>query len=180
MKIYLTDLQAYNEGHLVGKWLTLPLTPFELSQALSEVLCEGEAISGTPDHEEYFITDYECDYLSNIDEYASIDKLNTIAESVSSYSEDDLLKLNYLSSEGYSETDVIAQGIDTYDVTIYDYSDDTGFTDVYELLAIDLVAEGCFGEIPTPLQHYIDYSAIGRDLAYDYAEFEPNILARVS
>ena len=27
---------------LVGRWIKLPLTPFELSQALSEVLSEGE------------------------------------------------------------------------------------------------------------------------------------------
>jgi len=32
MKVYLTDLTAYVEGHLVGRWINLPLTPFELSQ----------------------------------------------------------------------------------------------------------------------------------------------------
>ncbi len=48
MKIYLTDLQAYNEGHLVGRWITLPLTGFELAQALSEVLNEGETAKNGP------------------------------------------------------------------------------------------------------------------------------------
>ena len=47
LEIYLTDLQAYNEGYLVGKWITLPLSEFELSQVVSEVLIEGEG----PDHQ---------------------------------------------------------------------------------------------------------------------------------
>ena len=31
MKIYLTDLKAYNSGHLVGEWINLPIEQY-LSQ----------------------------------------------------------------------------------------------------------------------------------------------------
>ena len=44
LSIYLTDLQAYNEGNLVGKWVKLPMTNYELSFVISEVLTEGESI----------------------------------------------------------------------------------------------------------------------------------------
>ena len=75
---------------------------------------------------------------------------------------------------------MILKGIDSYEVDIYDYSSDTSFTDVYELLAYDLVDEGLLGSIPENIFHYIDYSAIGRDLSYDYVEFEHGVLGRIS
>ncbi|WP_434657327.1 antirestriction protein ArdA [Sulfurimonas sp. NW9] len=178
MRVYLTDLQAYNEGHLVGKWLELPMSSFELAQALSEVLNEGESVSGTDGHEELFITDYEADIT--IDEYDDIYKLNELAEIIDTLREDELLKLKLLSHEGYNERKVLQNGIDNYDVDIYDYSNDVSFTDVYELLAYDMVQEGLYGAIPSHLENYIDYGAIGRDLSYDYVEFEHGVLGRVA
>ena len=178
IKIYLTDLSAYNEGHLIGKWIELPLTPFELSQAVSEVLSEGEEASGSEDHEETFITDYEADI--SIDEYDDIYRLNELAETMNSYNNEDLLKLQLLSYEGYDEREVMSKGLDTYEVEIHDYSGDKSFTDVYELLAHDLVSEGAFGVIPSHLENYIDYSAIGRDLSMDYTEFDHAILGRIA
>ena len=178
MRVYITDLQAYNEGHLVGRWLELPLTVFELTQALSEVLTKGEAVSGTDAHEEIFITDYEADIT--IDEYDNMYKLNELAEVLTALTENDLLKLKLLSYEGYNEREVLLNGLDNYDVDIYDYSNDISFTDVYELLAYDFVQEGLFGDVPTYLENYIDYSAIGRDLSYDYLEFEHGIVGRVA
>jgi len=177
MKIYLTDLQAYNEGHLVGKWIELPLTPDELGQTISEVLNEGEAVSGTPDHEEYFITDYESSVA--ISEYDDVFKLNELAEQLAGLDADDLLKLKLLTYEGYNERKVLENGLDTYEVEIHDYSNDTSFTDVYELLASDLVDEGLFGTIPSNLVNYIDYGAIGRDLSMEYTEFEHAVLGKV-
>ena len=47
--------------------------------------------------------------------------------------------------------------------------------DIYEMdsmrdLAIEFVDEGLFGDIPEHLQNYIDYDAMARDLAIDYAQ----------
>jgi antirestriction protein len=178
MELYITDLQAYNEGHLVGKWIKLPLTAFELSQAISEILTEGEFECESEDHEEVFITDYESELL--IGEYDDIYRLNELAETMENFTDDDLLKLKFLAYEGYNERDVIDNGLDTYEVDIYDYSSSTSFTDVYERLAQDLVDDGCFGDIPKSLEYYIDYSAIGRDLSMDYTEFEHGVLGRVA
>ena len=178
LKIYITDLQAYNEGTLVGKWLELPLTSFELSQALSEVLSEGEIATGSENHEELFISDFEADI--EVEEYDDIYRLNELAEVMEEFSNEDLLKLKFLLHEGFKERDVIDNGIESYEVDIYDYSSDTSFTDVYELLAYDFVEEGLFGCVPKSFENYIDYSAIGRDLSYDYTEFEHGILGRIS
>ena len=59
LSVYLTDLAAYNSGCLSGTWVQLPITKFELSQAISEVLTEGEQVTAEENHEEWFITDYE-------------------------------------------------------------------------------------------------------------------------
>ena len=178
MNIYLTDLQAYNEGFLVGKWITLPLTPFELQQAISEILTQGEVECDSEDHEEIFITDYESELL--IGEYDSISRLNELAQTMQNFTDTDYLKLRCLSSEGYNERKVIEEGLDKYDVEIYDYRSNSSFTDTFELLAQDFVNDGLFGEIPTSLEHYIDYEAIARDLRFDYTEVETNVIARVS
>ena len=178
MKIFITDLTAYNEGTLVGKWIQLPLSSFELSQALSEVLSEGEIISGSDNHEEVFITDYEADIT--IGEYDNIERLNELAEAMENFLDDDLLKLKFLSYEGYNEREVIDNGLDSYEVDIYDYRDNNSFTDTFELLASDFVEEGLFGEIPKSLEFYIDYEAIARDLRMDYTEFQDNVIGRVA
>jgi antirestriction protein len=176
--IFITDLQAYNGGHLVGKWIQLPLPQEELSQALSEVLREGETVSGTDNHEEVFITDYEAEIV--IGEYDDIQRLNELAEAMEAFSDEDLLKLRLLSHEGYNEREVIDNGLDSYDVDIYDFRDNKSFTDTFELLAESFVEEGLFGEIPKALEFYIDYERIARDLRMDYCEFEENVIGRVA
>jgi len=142
------------------------------------ILEEGELASETKGHEEVFITDYEVTIA--IGEYDSITRLNELSESMMALSDDDLLKLRFLAYEGYSERDVIDNGIDTYDVDIYDYRAVNSFTDTFELLAADFVDEGLFGDVPKSLEYYIDYAAIAIDLKMDYCEFETNVIGRVA
>ncbi len=178
IEIYITDLSAYNEGELVGRWIRLPLSEEKLSEAISEVLSDGEFECDSTNHEEVFVSDYEAPIV--IGEYDDIYRLNELAEEMQNFSDDDLLKLKFLSYEGYNERDVIDNGLDTYEVDIYDYRDDKSFTDTFELLAQDFVDEGLFGEIPKSLEFYIDHSAIARDLRMDYSEFESNVIGRVA
>jgi antirestriction protein len=179
MKIYITDLEAYNNGHLVGAWLELPMDQDTLAEAMEEVLYRGRnECNHQNHHEEVFITDYEAEIT--ISEYDDIYRLNELAEHLESISKDDLLKLKLLSHEGYNEREVLIKGLNEYEVDIHDYSADTSFTDVYELLAYDFVADGLFGKVPAHLENYLDYSAIARDLSAEYTEFEHAILGRVA
>ena len=89
MRVWVGNLGKYNEGILVGEWITLPmpknqlddilrnkvglqLTQQEVDEALRTI---GEC------YEEYFIADSECPELSNyqISEYADINQLNMLA-----------------------------------------------------------------------------------------------------
>ena len=181
LKIYVTDLAAYNSGRLIGAWVDLPCD--DLAAEIQAVLLEGQRICGDAlSHEEFFITDFEWDDSSmskvcSVGEYSDPYRLNEIAEELSNLEEFERLQVSFLLHEGY-EFDYALQNHE--DVTIYDYRSSTSFKDVYELLAEDLVDEGCFGDIPANLTYYIDYSAIGRDLSMDYTEFEHGLLGRAS
>jgi len=179
MRIYITDLEAYNSGHLVGEWFELPMNENLLAESIENVLCAGKIACGNEEyHEEVFITDYEAKI--NIGEYDDIYRLNERAEILEEYSEDDFLKLKLLSHEGYNEREVIDTGINNYDVEIYDFRSNTSFTDTFELLAMQFVDDGLYGKIPKSLEFYLDYEKMARDLRMDYCEFESCIVGRVS
>jgi len=61
--------------------------------------------------------------------------------------------------------DVETQDIDNLDLDIY------AIESLRELAEL-FVDDGLFGEIPEPLQNYIDYDAIARDLGFDYGEID--------
>lgn len=56
MRIYLTNLGKYNEGELVGEWVDLPIEKENLQEVFKRIGIDGKQ------YEEYFITDYECDF----------------------------------------------------------------------------------------------------------------------
>ncbi|MBC2319212.1 antirestriction protein ArdA [Listeria booriae] len=72
LAIYLTNLGKYNEGALVGEWITLPIDA-EKMQAVFQRIGLGEEYEG------YFITDYENSLGIKMEEYEDLDKLNYLA-----------------------------------------------------------------------------------------------------
>ena len=60
MRVFATDLAAYNHSYLVGRWIELGIEKEELHKTISEILKEGEeACADGSIHEEYFLTDWE-------------------------------------------------------------------------------------------------------------------------
>lgn len=181
LRIYISDLASYNCGRLVGEWIELPCD--DLADQIQAVLLEGQRVcKDVLPHEEFFITDYEWEDTGmskacSVREYSDPYKLNEVAEALSNLEEFERLQVQFLLHEGYEFDYAIENHCD---VTIYDYRSSTSFKDVYELLAEDLVDEGCFGEVPTNLTYYIDHSAIARDLRCDYTEFDDGLLGRAS
>ena len=94
MNIYLTNLGKYNEGELVGEWVQLPISNEELQAVFKRIGINEE-------YEEYFITDYECDFYE-IGEYESISTLNEMAEKFDDLDEEQEQVVKVLMSEcGY-------------------------------------------------------------------------------
>lgn len=68
--LYVTNLGKYNEGELVGEWLSLPCEKEEIDECLKRIGINEE-------YEEYFITDYDNNVLNlETSEYINIYELN--------------------------------------------------------------------------------------------------------
>ena len=161
-RIYLTDLQAYNEGFLIGKWIDLPCE--NIHDELKEILKEGENTCKSPNHEEYFISDFEAPF--EIHEYSSLDKINKLAEQFEDLDETELKKFKFLEWQG----ETINQALEhVEDVELYE---NMNMAEV----AAHFIDEGMFGDIPDNLTNYIDYDSIARDLSCDgYNEIDGDV-----
>jgi len=167
LQVFITDLAAYNAGSLVGRWVRLPITGFELSQAISEVLTEGEHVVNGENHEEYFITDYEWEDIDikEIDEYENIYELNSELKLLADHDKDKLKAVKFLLDEGITldMEDAIGRAEDV--IIHHNYT--------MEDMAYDLIHE-CYNlkDIPDLISNNIDYDGIARDLEYDGTYWE--------
>jgi len=171
LKIYLTDLAAYNKGYLHGEWISLPMDEDELESTLSKILSSGSALcymeSGSYDkHEEYFITDWEwTEYeFQEINEYEDIYKLNQMLQLLQDKSEHQLKAISFLMTEGVVQDiqDAISKADD---VVIHENQN-------MEDIAYDLMQE-CYQAdlLPSIIANHIDYEGIATDLEYDGAYY---------
>ena len=165
--VYLTCLASYNAGSLVGRWVTLPITGFELSQAISEVLTEGEHSVDGENHEEVFITDHEWSDLDlfEIDEYEDLYDLNDNLKLLSDLDRDTLKAVKFLLDEGITMDieDAISRAEDV--IIHHNYT--------IEDVAYDLIHE-CYNlkDIPDLIANNIDFDGIARDIEYDGTYWE--------
>lgn len=154
MNIFITNLGKYNEGELIGEWATLPISEKEL-QGLFERIGINE------EYEEYFITDYECDFYE-VGEYENIKTLNEIAEEMEKLSEEAQKVAKAIMNDlGYNleEATRIANNND-YRI----YSDCDNMTDI----AYQVVEEcGYLNNVPDNVARYFDYESFGRDLGIE-------------
>lgn len=157
IKIFLTNLGKYNEGHLIGKWVELPVDSF--TPILKEIGINEQ-------YEEYFISDYETDIKGlKIEEYEDLKKLNKFAEECEDFDEWDLAKLGAMLKAGnYNKYDedffdmvqdcVIFNNCHTMEDVAYEVVEALGF---FEELEKDSWAR----EV---MERYFNYEAYGRDL----------------
>lgn len=154
MNIYLTNLGKYNEGELIGEWVELPISNEELQEVFKRIGINEE-------YEEYFITDYECDFYE-VGEYENIDTLNEIAERLDELNETESKIVKAMMSEcGYTLDEAIEK-VNNGDYMIY--SDCNDMTDVaYQ------VVENCgyLNNVPETVSRYFDYESFGRDLGIE-------------
>lgn len=154
MNIYLTNLGKYNEGELIGEWVQLPISNEELQKVF-------ERIGINKEYEEYFITDYECDFYE-IGEYESISTLNEMAEKFDDLDEEQEQVVKVLMSECGYDLDGAIEKAESGDYRIY--TDCNDMTDVAYA-----VVEECdyLRNVPETVARYFDYEAFGRDLGIE-------------
>ena len=163
LKIFISNLKEYNNGKIIGEWVSLP------HEGLEEVL---NKISNNG-NDELFISDYETD-ISNlkISEYDDILQLNEIAEEIDNLSDDEVIALQaYL--EQYNDIEQALEEVRQGNYTIYYDCDD--MSDV----AYQIVNEsGLLDGVPEQVKMYFDYEAYGRDIDIEgtFIQIDNNII----
>ena len=153
IRIALTNLGKYNEGELTYKWVELPYTDEELTEALEAIGIDGE------EYEEYFITDYEAPF--NIGEYENLEELNDKAMEYDVLDEQEKEVLALYMEEVNDDFDDALQVTTCGDYIVHANCDD--MTDVAHAYVHDY---GVYDlDVMGNLAIYIDYEMFGRDLA---------------
>lgn len=152
LSIFITNLGKYNEGELVGEWLSLPCSDQELDALLKRIGINEQ-------YEEYFITDYESDFDFKVSEYDNIHDLISQAATLAELDEYELEVVSAIMGEGYT----LEAALDEYENAII-WSNCNDMTDV----AYAYIEEtGLLDSCPEPLRNYFDYESFGRDMSFD-------------
>lgn len=163
LKINVTNLKKYNEGALVGEWVSLPCEGLE--EVLNKISNNG--------NDELFISNYETDINGlKVGEYDDILQLNEIAEEIDNLSDDEVIALQaYL--EQYNDIEQALEEVRQGNYTIYYDCDD--MSDV----AYQVVNEsGLLDGVPETIKGYFDYEAYGRDIDIEgtFIQVDNNII----
>ena len=158
IKGYITNLGKYNEGELIGKWITFPIDEDGLQEILKEIGCCYEDKDGNiynEEYEEYFFTDWEGP--ASFGEYEGIEFLNTVAEDLGAWDD----KTLEAACEIWSLGEVINEDPDDY--ILY-----TDITNDYDLGYYWAEESGCYNtKVLGSLANYIDYEGFGRDIRFE-------------
>lgn len=189
LKIYITNLGKYNEGELVGEWISLPCEDEDL-QKLFIKIGVGEMIDGKYKHgknevvdgyeyiyEEYAIHDHECDIEGlEIKEYSSIERLNKIAQALDEVNDWDLKCLKALIEMGCANLDDVKDSgdirlkLEGYCFSEIEKSENSAYTHNTDKLLGYHLAElnGVDSEInKLNIGFYFDYESYGRDARFN-------------
>ena len=186
-KIWIGNLGRYNEGALVGEWVSLPISFADFVGVLERIHIDGVR------YEEYGIFDYDCDIPGLTDclgEWENIETLNYLAGKLNEMDKWDLELFEAALQTGehcgnLAELIELAEGLENFMLLggVNDY-DDLGRYYAEELGTIDFKKGGI-------LEYYFDFERYGRDIAleecgvftdagytcvidYDYPDFSPD------
>lgn len=165
--VYITNLGKYNEGELVGQWLSLPTSDDDIEECF-------ENIGLNEEYEEYFITDYENNINLEISEYTNIYDLNEAIEQMKDSEDDAGLWGALIEVEGakIKDIDELASNVNGGYYLFYE-----GLTvEEYEEQLVEECYDLNFDNLGN-LAHYItiDYEALARD-DYNAHETENGVL----
>ena len=170
LKIYITDLAAYNAGYLIGRWVELPMNEDELRSEVQEILEHGTLYCGDGVYptEETFITDYEFDdvQLFSVDEYDNEFELNRKVQLIEESVEPFQYKiLKFLMDNGFSSS--LEEAIEKVDdVFVYDHYT---MRDIAEEFVDEFINLDGINDL---IKNNLDYDGIARDLEMDGVYFE--------
>lgn len=157
MSVFLTNLAQYNNGNLVGMWISLPTTTTTIKSALKKIGCGNNGDVSFYINDEYFITDVDMDLNLEIPEFVNIFSLNRVAEKIADLNIDPDI-LNAFLENGYTVQEAIEKA-ENGEYRYYYGCDD--MEDVAEVIAEE---SGIFDGVPEMFRMYFDFKSYARDL----------------
>lgn len=171
LKIYITDIAAYNAGSLIGEWVDLPLENDELSSKIKDILVRGSKYCGNQFlNEEIFITDYEFEdeELFKVNEYDNVLNLNEQMRLIRSVESSQHKCIKFLLDNDIASS--VSEAIEKLDDVI-----------LYENTSMREIAEDFVDEyldlsgVHDLIKYNLDYDGIARDLESDYIQYGDDI-----
>ena len=151
INVYVANLEEYNEGKLVGDWISLPIKENDFEDFLKTI--------GNP--EEIAIHDYEnnSDFGGlKIEEYSSIKYLNEL-----------IITLEEIKNKGLvNEFNSLYEALEDFEDALEHL--ESGNYVFYDGLTMEEVAHDYIKSnytIPQDLEYYIDYGAFANDMETD-------------
>lgn len=163
IKGFITNLGKYNEGELIGKYITFPIDEDELNDVLQEIGCKYYDYENdqyiNEGYDEFFFTDWECDFDIDLGEYESIDNINDLAERLEAWEDDETTFK--AACEVWSFREVIDNDPDEYNLmSDVNTDEELGYYWIEDSGCYDLSKLG-------NLAYYIDYEKFGRDVRFE-------------
>lgn len=150
LKIFISNLKEYNNGKIIGEWVSLPCEDIE--EVLEKISNSGK--------DELFISDYETDINGlKVAEYEDSLQLNEIAEEIEEMREDELIAFQAYLDQYANDIEQALEEVRQGNYTIYENCDNM------EDVAYQAVNEsGLLDGVPEQVKMYFDYEAYGRDM----------------
>lgn len=148
MKGFITNLRAYNEGFIIGKWLDFPVTDAALEEAKKSLHLEKDG--------EFFFTDWTeigPNVSKHLNEYPNLELYNKLAE---------------MDENEYDVIEALTSNLELNEVI--DIVKDENFRvypgcETMAEVAMEVAKEGGYlDNIPQEVKLHIDYEAWGEDL----------------
>lgn len=160
MKVCIQNLGKYNEGELVFKWVSLPISEGDFEKVKKDIGIDGKA------YEEWFLGDWDIELEKfGVSEYCDVMALSEVVDKFDNLEKREQDIVEYLLNEGYYSD--IQEAINVVDDV--DYYEGMSL----EELAIQFSEEGVFSS--EFLESYIDWKRVARDLSYDYTETDKGV-----
>lgn len=149
-KVYVANLGKYNEGQLVGGWISLPTTDERIFKFLRDV------VGIDAQYEEYAIHDWESDILEYPGEFVDLLEINRQCDILDEMDDDERNVYALAQSAGYDVDVNTFNAEDYFVIGNCDNDTDLGYAIITEIY-------GGISEIANP-QYYIDEEALYNDL----------------
>jgi len=161
LRVYVANLGKYNEGELVGNWISLPTTRNQIKTFLKD------NVELNSRYEEYAIHDYESDF--NLGEYENIYDLNMLAIKLEMMSETEkTIAAAYCNANSLKDTTSILNICEQINDLWYVELDANTWGTREEKLGYAIV-----DEINPDLKTALEQCKLGASLtAYNYFDFE--------